>query len=330
LPSFIEEETAASRFDYFQAIETCLSRLPSLTALEVTAWDHAQHVFSFENASLDRLALMPVENRRGARFKATICDIQQCPTLDGLTALISSFPRLTDLSVPVKRSRGNSAEAAVYRYIGKHLPNLRRLSLSLDCSPPRFFRSSSNGYDSNGLDTPLPKPYPSGPGWLAAAADLNRDKDEYTRKYCFITSYRSGHIYDVLINVALDGSLARKIFAAVGGNVEILLVKTYGGLHFPQLGQPPHYGLPRAARPHGALLEPFVGAVGKQWLVEKMNGKVIVKEMGLERFWTAPIDPFGIKSIGHKAVMEYYFRRVWPEQKEGSKGWLEDWESWGA
>jgi hypothetical protein len=197
--------------------------------------------------------------------------------------------------------------------------------LSLDGSPPRFFRSSSNGHD-----TPLPRPYPSGPGWPAAAADLNRDKDEYTRKYCFITSYRSGHIYDVLINAALDGSLARKIFAAVGGTVEILLVKTYGGLYFPQLGQPPHYGLPRAARPHGALLEPFVGAVGKQWLVEKMNGKVIVKEMGLGRFWTAPIDPFGIKSIGHKAVMEYYFRRVWPEQKEGSKGWLEDWESWGA
>jgi hypothetical protein len=323
LPSFTEEETIGSRFDYFQAIETFLSGLPSLRALEVTAWDHAQHVFSFENASLERLSLMPVENRPKVRFKPTICDIQQCPTLDGLTVLISSFLRLTDLSIPVRRSSGSSAEAAVYQYIGEHLPNLRRRSLSLDCSPPRFFRTNTNGHD-----TPLPRPYPSGPGWPAAAADLNRDRNEYVREDCCMKSYRSGHIYDVLINTALGESLALKIFAAVGGKVETLLVKTYGGLHFPQLGQPPHYGFPRGTKPLGAMLEPFVAAVGKQWLVEKTNGKVVVKELGLERFWSMPSDPFRIGSDGQKTVMQY-FRRVWPEQKEGSKGWVEDWESWG-
>lgn len=48
----------------------------------------------------------------------------------------------------------------------------------------------------------------------------------------------------------------------------------------------------------------------------------------LERFPGTPSERFGIVSSGHEAVMRY-FRRVWPEQKEGSKGWLEEWESWG-
>jgi hypothetical protein len=323
LPSYTEEETIGSRSDYFQAIETFLSGLPSLTALEVTAWDHAQHIFSFENANLERLSLVPAENRPGIRFKPTLFDIQQCPTLDGFTVLISSFPRLTDLSIPVKRSRGNSAEVAMYRYNGENLPSLRWLSLSLDCSPPRFFRIGPSGHD-----TPPLRPFPSGPGWPAAVADLNSNRNEYACEDCDMKSCRRGHIYDVLINAALDGSLALKIFAAVGGNVETLLVKTYGGLHFSQLGPPSYYGVPvghGSGRPLGEVLEPFVRAIGKQWMVEKMNGKVMVKEMGLERFWSLPFDPFTINFGRHEAVMRH-FRRVWPEQKET---WFKDWESWG-
>ena len=140
--------------------------------------------------------------------------------------------------------------------------------------------------------------------------------------------YRNGHIYDILINSALDASLARKIFSTVGGNVETLLVQTYGGLNFPQPGQAPRFSLPRGSRPAGTMLGPFLRATGKQWMVGKMNDKVVVKELGLGRFWSSPVDPLRIRSGGHKATMQC-FRRVWPDKKEGSKGWFDDWESWG-
>ena len=71
--------------------------------------------------------------------------------------------------------------------------------------------------DQSDHDTPLPKPYPSGPGWPSASAALNRDRDEYTHEKCSVNRYRNGHIYDILINSALDASLAQKIFSAVGG-----------------------------------------------------------------------------------------------------------------
>lgn len=137
------EETAGSRSDYFQTITSFLSGLPSLIALQVTAWDHAQHVFSFHNLKLERLLLIPIENQENCRFETAICDIQQYLTLERLKVLVSSFPRLIDLSIPVKRSRGDGAEVALYQYLGEHLPNLRRLSLQLDCSPPRFFLDQS-------------------------------------------------------------------------------------------------------------------------------------------------------------------------------------------
>jgi hypothetical protein len=348
------EETASSRSGYFQTITGFLSSLPSLTALQVFAWDHAQHVFSFHNSKLERLLLSPIKNQERRRFKTAICDMQQYLTLEGLKVLVSSFPRLIDLSIPVKRSRGDSTEVTLYRYLGEHLPNLRRLSLRLDCSPPPFFWISQNdretplpmpdppswqardsGFiypdipyrfnmaDRSDHDTPLPKPYPSGPSWPSVSAALNRDSDEYARD-CQVNRYRNGHIYDILINSALDASLARKIFSAVGGNVETLLVQTYGGLNFPQLGEPPRFRLPMA----GTMLGPFLKAIGKQWMVERMNDKVVVKELGLERFWGSPMDPLRILPGGHQAVMQC-FRRVWPDKKEGSKGWFDDWESWG-
>ncbi|KAL2257945.1 hypothetical protein VTK26DRAFT_8937 [Humicola hyalothermophila] len=223
-PATVEDGLIASRSDYFGGIETFLSGMPSLTALQVTGWDDAQHVFSFENANFERLSFIPVENLVGFNLWTIICEMQQHLTLDGLAVLASSFPRLTDLSVPVKRSRGDSAEAAVYRYIGEHFRNLRRLSLSLDCSPPSLVWNSPTG----SLDTPFPRPYRCGPGWPATSADLNRDRNEYAfrerwdKKRC----YRNGHIYDVLVNTALDASLARKIYAArtVSARTRLLII----------------------------------------------------------------------------------------------------------
>ncbi|KAH6856022.1 hypothetical protein B0I37DRAFT_366340 [Chaetomium sp. MPI-CAGE-AT-0009] len=324
LPPSTEGETTLSRSDYFQTITAFLSDLPSLRALQVTTWDHARHIFSFHNSRLEKLSLVPVQGRP-YRFA---CDIQNFLTLEGLAALASSFPRLTDLSIPVKRSRGDSAEVALYRYIGEHLLSLRRLTLSLDCSPPRSIVT-----DQSDHDTPFPESYPSGPRRPAVGAALNRDKDEYADKGCRVDRYRNGHIYDIFINAALDASLAREIFAAVGGNLETLLVRTYGGVNFSQRGPPPRFGRPRGVRgvqPAGQLFIPFLYAIGKQWMVEKLNNKLAVKEMDHK---IPPDSMFGSSRVQPQhswyATLLQYFRRVWPEEKEGSQGWFEDWESWG-
>ena len=314
----LPESGGGSRFGYFQAFAAFLSGLPSLTSLEVTGWDHASHVFAFHTPRLETLSLVPVEARMYA-FSRTVYNTRSCLTLEGLTALALSFPRLTDLSIQLWRSRGDSAEIALYRCIGEHLPNLRRLSLMLDCSPPPpIFHGQ--GFD----DTPLCKPYPSGPGWPAVAAVLNGDRDWYAHSDCFVGRYRYGHIYDIFINSALDAALAREIFAAVGGGLEALLVQTYGGNKIPQ-----HVAYESGLEegdPQGALLHPFLSAIRKQWMVEKTNNLVAVKEIDINKF----VSRCSPSRLGerHGALLER-FRRVWPDKKEGSHGWFEDWESWG-
>ncbi len=136
--------------------------------------------------------------------------------------------------------------------------------------------------------------------------------------------YRYGHIYDIFINSALDASLAREIFAAVGGGLEALLVQTYGGNKIPQ-----HVAYESGLEegdPQGALLHPFLSAIRKQWMVEKTNNLVAVKEIDINKF----VSRCSPSRLGerHRALLEC-FRRVWPDKKEGSHGWFEDWESWG-
>ena len=206
------------------------------------------------------------------------------------------------------------------------MPSLRRLTLWLDCSPPRSIVT-----DQSDRDTPFLAPYPSGPRWPAVSAALNRDKDQYAHKDCKVNSHRNGHIYDIFINVALDAVLAQKIFATVGGNVEALLLKTYGGRDFPQVGPWPHVNMRRGTiKPAGDLLIPFLCALGKQWMVEKMNDKLVVTEMGHKLHRDSMYGSSRVSSQNSKySTMLEYFRRVWPAEKEGSEGWFEDWESWG-
>jgi hypothetical protein len=313
-----EAEWLVSPSVFFQTITDFLFDLPSLTALQISGWDHSAHVFSFHSPRLERLSLTPIE-RGNCQPGTANCQMQHYLTHERLALLVSSFPRLTDLSIPLKRSRGDSAKTALYRCIGEHLPNLRRLSLRLDCMAPELV---VNGQGNS--DTPLPKPYSTGPGWPAVGAALNKDKDEYAHKDCYLQRHRNGHVYDVFINSALDASLAWQIFAAVGGNVETLLVQTYQGLSFP--GELSDYGAPWGTCPPAFMVGPFLRAISKQWMVTRMNNKVAVKEIGLERFRTWPADPLRLEH--YHEVMLQYFRRVWPDKKEGSKGWFDDWESW--
>ena len=271
VPKFTEEVTMSSRSGYFLSITAFLSGLPSLRGFQLTAWDHAVQIFSFDNLRLERLSLIPI---KGLEALEAIRNLQNYLTFEGLSVLTLSFPGLTDLSIPLKRTRGDSAEVALYRHIGSNLPRLCRLSLQLDCSPPHFIAT-----DESKHDTPLAEPYATGPGWPAVAASLNQDRDQYAHENCCVNRHRNGHIYNVLINSALDEGLAGKIFEVVGGNVETLLVRTYGGCNFPQTQPYPRFGFNRGVGPAGSRLARFVRAVAKHWMVERVNGRVAAKEL---------------------------------------------------
>ncbi|KAK4171032.1 hypothetical protein QBC36DRAFT_340737 [Triangularia setosa] len=324
LPRYTRGVGTRLEADYYQRITRFLNSLPSLKALEITGWDHSALIFSFNCPGLQRLSLIPMSKLESGALK---CDygIQTHVTPEGLTALTTSFPQLTDLAVSVLRSRGDAAEIARYNFIGDNLPRLRRLSLMLDCSPPRL--TPINGQHNEG-GIPLVKPYlsPSVSRIPSSVAPiLDKDRNEPADPACSVNRYRNGHVYDIFINSALNASLAQDIFAAVGGNVDTLLLRPHGGANLSQKGPPPGNDfLWRISQPAGHCLKPFLNIISKEWMLERMNDHVVVTELGKERFRSETMDPLRVDNY---KLMEY-FRRVWPE-KPGSKGWWDDWESWG-
>lgn len=150
--------------------------------------------------------------------------MQNHVTIQGLAALTRSFPALADLAVSIARSSGDAAEIACYKLIGDNRPQLHRLTLMLDCSPPRLIQSSGQ-HDKQAI--PSVKPYPSTPvsripPSVVSILDQDRDRDETADDYWRVQDDRNGHVYDIFINSALNAFLARDIFSAVGGNVDTL------------------------------------------------------------------------------------------------------------
>ena len=98
----------------------------------------------------------------------------------------------------------------------------------------------------------FPQALPVRPG---VAAVLTKEGYQPAPAKCRLRRYRVEHIYDAFINSALDASHARAILAAVGGNVETLLVQTFRELNF--LGEPPDWGMPEGTSPVGFLFGRF-------------------------------------------------------------------------
>jgi hypothetical protein len=70
---------------YLRNMTAFLSGLPSLVALQLTGWDHAAHVFSFQNPRLERLSLTPFEIwHQNWRLAPAICRMQRYLTREGL------------------------------------------------------------------------------------------------------------------------------------------------------------------------------------------------------------------------------------------------------
>lgn len=175
-----------------------LRGLPSLKALRVLGWPRSTSFTPGLNTELQKLHLDTWHTPGGP------------PLLqDHVLQLPIRCPALEELAIEIKRSRGDAAEVACYRALGR-LPRLRRLKLTLDVDPPPIIPN-----DIVEVSTPDQrwKPYYPYPGhtniepWFEEGWDM-----EFVRG---LHPHRNGHVRDLLVNSAVDSGLALSIFDVI-------------------------------------------------------------------------------------------------------------------
>lgn len=184
-----------------------LRDLPSIKVLRVLGWPRSVSFTPGLNIQLQKLHL---ETR----------PISGSPPLpeDHVLQLADMCPELEDLTIEIKRSRGDAAEVARYRALGR-LPRLRRLKLILDAAPPPIIPDDIVEVPARGQG-PW-KPYYPWPGhtdiepWFEDGWD-SEGASWYSEGVSWeLTPHRNGHVRDVLVNSAIDSSLALSIFGVI-------------------------------------------------------------------------------------------------------------------
>lgn len=110
----------------------------------------------------------------------------------------------------MKRSRGDASGVALYRAFGR-LPRLRRLTLALDASPAPLVEVVKE-HGTIARDTPID------PLFDAWGAEYLRGARTVTVFCTSLHPHRQGHLLDVFVDSAIDGRLARSIFAPIDGS----------------------------------------------------------------------------------------------------------------
>ncbi|KAL2020993.1 hypothetical protein VTK56DRAFT_7767 [Thermocarpiscus australiensis] len=294
--------------EYYRMVKSFLRNLPGLDSLHLVGWDHSVESLAMEDEVEDSEGDL---QSRSMKLKMLLLETEfkhgSAPDAQEIRRIAARFPGIEDLSVTIRRSRGDAAEVAKYKAIGQGFPKLRRLSLTLDASAPLLSRVN------NSLVAPQPVDYDG--------IDPNFTRGVLGSRM----PYHNGHVLDVLVNSAVDAKLARAIFVAVGSaTLERMMVRATDGkevllVHFGQLTI------------WHDLVARYVDFLARAWLVEKnttsqerdMDPSLYIRELSqshLEAPEYAPTDDETIPGEPH-------FRRLWPK-KPGSKGWWEDWESW--
>lgn len=296
--------TAEPSPQYWDEMIVFLRSLPSLTTLRVRDWNRAVSIVPGLSPNLRTLDLR------------TVCVPGVALLDDHIHQLAMLCPQLESLAVETKRSRGDAAEIARYRALGR-LPQLQRLDLHLDASPPGFTCTPETDENTNTS--------------RHTAIEAWFDDVDAKTIYGSLYPHRQGHIRDVFINSAIDATLARSIFEVIDAAkgkapgvrlLERLELCASGGSAFPERG---------VMRPAWAPLWPFLKALDRRWLVERdvrddSRGVLHVRETHADdRKWS--LDFHGADSVGRN---KYYFglwRRTWPVERDGIE-WWDDWESY--
>lgn len=301
-----------TRADYWKTLLTFLHDLPHLTTLKLKDWARSVSLLPGLNSNLRYLDFSSRVHLYGETMKD-----------DHLWKLADVCPYLEDLTVEVRRSRGNAEEVSLYRAIGR-LRRLQYLTLHLDASPPGL-DSTVEFFDPNGeliSHGTMIEP------WFDAEDAKTVDGP--------LRPYRQGHIYDVLVNSAVDRDLAHSIFdvvndakAALGGAVlplERLNVNTSRGDRFQPAGR---------WSPRTPIMSHFLAALQRSWVVERgvrddARDVLQVTELGRE----ARLDHSSCQAKYLRENREEYlfkdlfdmWQRVWPCEEEGNSPW-ESWKS---
>ncbi|KAF9694553.1 hypothetical protein EKO04_007321 [Ascochyta lentis] len=219
-------------------------------------------------------------------------------TKDHLSQIADLCPLLEELSVPVKRNKSRASEVELYRCFGK-MKALRYLFLILDCSNWMVWPGNNQEHNRN--------------------PQFDEEDQEIVISYdSGTTNVTRAEVKEILINCAVDESLARSIWNTISQNkegrqLERLKLWPTGTSSYPRRPQPFMVLVEEMSRswllernPRDDQVDPIVGELGK------LSREYRQVQMHLS-------DDFG-------GPTEKMFRSVWP-CKAGSKDWRDDWSS---
>jgi hypothetical protein len=301
---------------YYDDVKQFIHGLPRLTSLEVIAWPPDISLTAALPHGLRELWLRTKNVLGQSLDEAAILE------------LAARCPHVEMLAIKIRRSRGDATEVGLYKALGR-FAKLRRLILTLDASPPPWLEAAAPHEPQNEYDMRLN---------FDTEIDPSFDDSEKQYMTGSLYPYRQGHLRDVLINTAVDETLARAIFRTIctakarahGDSAALALdrvvIESEGGRSFPH---------PVAMTPPTWGLRPYMTALGRRWLLERdvrddARHMIRAQELDKKRRLRS-VERFGeIRGSEYYGYMDYMpiFRRLWPERLDETVEWYDEWHSW--
>lgn len=284
---------------YLAASDSFLLSLPALSVLKLSGWQPAMATDSVLAKHGPRLRQLSLLSHHGETL-----------SLPELYQMAESCQVLEELTIQIKRSRGDVQEVAKYKALG-HLPRLQYLHLKLDASDYTLLaereEDGDDGIESIGT--------PDDPSF-----------NEFDQQYCQTKFHnsrypRNGHIRDAFINSALDRHLAYAIYQTIYSErqpdftpLRRMEVEGIGGGQFH-------------VRDTYLQWSEFLSVFGRlarsccitRVIGEDGNFEILVKSSGASHDSAVDLEPKPLRSW-----LEEIFRRLWPAK---SQRWWEDWHS---
>lgn len=351
LPATPTEDEPPPR-DYYEAVKRFVQRLPRLVRLEIAEWDGSVPLAPALPSGLRKLFLRTNCGPKPMTATATVSARYLNISAGHIAQLADACPGIEHLTLQIRRSLGDADEVAIYRALGR-FPSLRHLSLTLDLSPPPW---TLTGPPETAGGAPTPDTVVEDHFDLFDA----RYEDGYGLR---LKPYRRGHVLDILVNSAVDETLARAIFSAVDSakarnhrdgvvfvgaaaavyRLQTLVLRSASGMAFRM---PPNNNPSTEETlldlPPGYPMEPFLNHMGRQWFVRRDllrrgkkkgdgggGGLLAVELLRRHRESREKV----LMGPGHdvaKGPVWKIFRRVWPHNKKHGRPshWTSDWRSW--
>lgn len=294
----------AWRLGQFDTPETrFLCSLPPLSTLTLHNWTNKYPLECFLPHHGSQLTKLVISTGKDAQISPS-----------DLKAISEYCPNLQELEVTLPRTQGDVTEVECYRSLAG-LSNLRNLKIELDMTSIKLCNSNYGDNEASAAS----KCVITAPDTSFDEFDLKPclRRTKYSPRGCL---YRNGDIREILINHAIDKSLAEGIFKTIQSSkkpgtepLQSLGLSCVGtvGLKKHQTGSVWPF-------PHQEVLS----ALKRPWRVTRLSdGKLEVEEMRYSMGAEA--------KAGHRplpAWLERPFRHIWPQEKEGSS-WLADWHS---